>query len=633
MKRIALPLMTFAISVFFYSCGEKDLYDPNTNQETTANDVKENARQVFGVDFGADQDWNMLVNGKVTIKADADLDHIAKVRVLSVENGEINILNETSAQQGQTVELSYDAPAGTTRLFAACVAADGTTLMQGFNVGQTSVSFKSDVVAKARFRAFENAAYPELPVIASVKKSYNLEYTEKANRGEAKYALWKDATWNDYFYFQDEDNILKKGLQNIAIDKLSADEAADLQTVISSYLPAAYFKWGQRYNENFSESIVPSDGLFVYQNNHLVTVGDAPVRVAPIYMSGEMKNCNLFYYYFKPEDVEASGMDEADYIRQLPKYQLALSPYGDKEHGYLGREVLYTLAYYGDETPAKGTKAQTFFFPKGYKIGFVLRNFNRCGELYGDGRLNTQVNQWNTFAQANLEPNTSRVAAFGINNKGYLCFEDGTDQDFDDLILEIESGVVPLKLCYMDMRSKVYTFAFEDRELGDYDMNDIVIKAQRLNDTQVKYSLEATGAYDEIYIRGLKDATVLTSKEVHALFNVPQSTFVNTTAERYQPIQEIVNVDKNFSFSRPSDQPYIVNQTMGKEIHVSMKGEDPHGILVPCDWQYPLEKICVGGVANPAYKQFNNWGQGNVASTNWYYYPEAGKVYTQSVFK
>ena len=101
----------------------------------------------------------MLVNGKVTIKADADLDHIAKVRVLSVENGEINILNETSAQQGQTVELSYDAPAGTTRLFAACVAADGTTLMQGFNVGQTSVSFKSGVVAKARFRAFENAAY------------------------------------------------------------------------------------------------------------------------------------------------------------------------------------------------------------------------------------------------------------------------------------------------------------------------------------------------------------------------------------------------------------------------------------------------------------------------------------------
>ena len=64
-----------------------------------------------------------------------------------------------------------------------------------------------------------------------------------------------------------------------------------------------------------------------------------------------------------------------------------------------------------------------------------------------------------------------------------------------------------------------------------------------------------------------------------------------------------------------------------------MKGEDPHAILVPCDWQYPLEKICVGGVVNPAYKQFNNWGQGNVASTNWYYYPEAGKVYTQSVFK
>jgi hypothetical protein len=612
------------------------LYDPNANQENqteTATDVKENVKRVFGVDFSADQDWSMLVNNKVTIKADADLADVAKVRVVSVENGEINILNEASVQKNQTVELSYDAPKGVSRLFAACVAADGTYKMQGFTVGQTTVSFRSGAAAKAHRRAFENAQFPELPIIKSFKKSYNLIKKENANRGVEDVALWKDTKWNDKFYLQDEEKVFKIGEQYIAVDELADDEKADLQAIISSFLPAAYFKSGQRYNENFDDKIVPSDGLFVYQNNHLVTLGDKPIRVAPVYMSGQMGGCNLFYYYFKPEQVTASGMSEDDFIRQLPKYQLALKPYGDKEHGFLGRQELYTLAYYGDGEPTVGQQAESFIFPEGYKIGFVLRNFDRQGELYGDGRLNTEVNQWKSFALANLAPNTSRVAAFGANNKNYLCFEDGTDQDYDDLILELESGVVSLVNYDMDMRSKVYTFAFEDRDLGDYDMNDVVIKAQRLNDTQVKYSLEATGAYDELYIRGVKNATVLGSKEVHALFGVAQNTFVNTKDDRYQPIQEIVNVEANFSFSRPSDQPYIFNKTTGKEIHVSMKGEDPHSIVVPCDWQYPLERICVGGTSNPAFKQFNNWGQGNVSSTDWYLHPENGKVYTLSVFK
>lgn len=635
MKKFALPFLSFVLSGLLYSCGEKDLYEPTTEPENDKQpSVAENVRQVFGVDFGADQDWNMLANGKVSIKADANLSNIAKVRVLSIENGEINILNEANASEGQIIELTYDAPAGTKRLFAACVASNGEYLMRGFSTSDSSVSFKSTTTAKAPRRAFENEAYPELPVIADVKKSYNLENVEKANKGNESYVLWKNSGWSDYFYFQDENNVLKKGLQSIAIADLSDDEKSDLQAIISSFLPAVYWRWGLRYNENFDERIVPSDGLFAYQNGHLTTTGNQPVRVAPIFQSGDMAKCNLFYYYFKPEAVEASGLSEVDYIKQLPKYQLALTPYGGEAKGFLGRKELYTLAYYGDGTPAKGTVAESFIFPEGYKIGFVLRNFSRHGDLYGDGRLNIEINQWGDFAYAKLEPNTSRIAAFGANNKDYLCFEDGTDQDFDDLIMEVESGVVPLEHYDMDMRSKVYTFAFEDHDLGDYDMNDVVIKAQRLNDTQVKYSLEATGAYDELYIRGIQNATLLNdSKEVHALFNVSQNTFVNTESSRIAPIQETITVDRNFSFSRPSDQPYIYNKTTDKEIRISMKGEDPHAILIPCDWQYPLERVCVGGVADPAYKQFNNWGQKAVSSTDWYNYPEAGKVYTQSVFE
>ena len=52
-------------------------------------------------------------------------------------------------------------------------------------------------------------------------------------------------------------------------------------------------------------------------------------------------------------------------------------------------------------------------------------------------------------------------------------------------------------------------------------------------------------------------------------------------------------------------------------------GEDPHGIMVPNDFHYPLEKVCI----KDAYSEFNNWGQNPINSTDWYLTPNEGKVY------
>jgi hypothetical protein len=612
---------------------QKELIDTDESQ------VAANAKNIFGAAFGANQDWNMLSNGKVTINVNADMEDIAKVRILAFGNGEITILNEMAAAKGQKVELNYDAPASADRLFAACVSSTGEYRFKGFAIGQAEVSFQPNGKRAATRRAFEDLPFPELPVIVNSKKSYNTERTEKANKGDQSVALWKDSHWNDIFYFQDEDNVLKKGLQSIALEDLAADEKSDLQAIISSYLPAAYFKWGNRYNDNYDETISKSNGLFAYQHTYLTTVGDKPVRIAPVYQSGEMSQCNLFYYFFKPEDVKKSGMSEVDYVKQLPKYQLMVTPNANAGRQVIVRQELWTLAYYGDETPAKGTQATSFIFPEGYKIGFVLRNFKHSGELYGDGRLNIEINQWGNFKTSNFQdgnaPAIARIAAFGANGKDYLCFEDGTDQDFDDLIIEIESGVENIEQYDIDQYSKVYTFAFEDRDLGDYDMNDVVVKAKRIDETHVKYSLEATGANDELYLRNINGQVLNGKTEIHKLFNKDRMSFVNTQAgkERVEPVQETIEVDRFFGFSKEECQIYIYNRTTGKNVKLATKGQDPHGILIPCDWQYPLESICVGGQHAPAYKQFNSWGMSHVQSTDWYNYPEAGRVYTLSVFK
>jgi hypothetical protein len=155
-------------------------------------------------------------------------------------------------------------------------------------------------------------------------------------------------------------------------------------------------------------------------------------------------------------------------------------------------------------------------------------------------------------------------------------------------------------------------------------MNDVVIKAERLNISQVKYTVAACGAYDELYLRNIDGKTLNTTTEIHKLFGVDNlSTFINTQTKNYEPVSEVVTVDPSFSFTDFSKQVYIYNKTQGYEVKMSQKGEDPHGIMIPCDFQYPTEKTCI----KDAYTTFNSWGENPVTSTDWYLNPVSGKVF------
>jgi hypothetical protein len=195
------------------------------------------------------------------------------------------------------------------------------------------------------------------------------------------------------------------------------------------------------------------------------------------------------------------------------------------------------------------------------------------------------------------------------------------------MIVEINGGL-ELVDAAQEINNNVYTFCFEDRKLGDYDMNDVVIKAERLNISQVKYSVVACGAYDELYLRNINGQTLNENTEIHALFNVTNlSTFINTQTKNYEPVSEVITVDPSFSFTDFSKQVYIYNKTQDYDVKMSQKGEDPHGIMIPSDFKYPIEKTCI----KDAYKQFNNWGANPVSSTSWYLSPEDGKVMSVSV--
>jgi LruC domain-containing protein len=69
--------------------------------------------------------------------------------------------------------------------------------------------------------------------------------------------------------------------------------------------------------------------------------------------------------------------------------------------------------------------------------------------------------------------------------------------------------------------------------------------------------------------------------------------------------------------------PYIFDKTTNYNVYISRVGQDPHGIMIPNDFKYPLEKVCI----KDAYAEFNNWGVNQVTSTDWYTKPTSGKVY------
>lgn len=318
---------------------------------------------------------------------------------------------------------------------------------------------------------------------------------------------------------------------------------------------------------------------------------------------------------------------------------------GDRPDGAIDYIPLETIPF--EMTPV------SLAIPKGHKIGFMHKkggedNSNdfttkNMGETYGDGYLNKEINSFPEFNSAvdlfGMRLTDPRVAIFKANNHNYITFEDGTDCNFTDIVIEIVSGIqVEDGDLSQKPKNAVYTYCFEDRQNGDYDMNDIVIKAMRLDATHVLFSIEACGAYDVLNLREIHGKLLSSYIDVHQLFGIsnPQ-TYINTQtgATHYEPIQEVVQVDPDFSFSNvgfekdKGKQIYIYNKTEEREVRLSTRGEDPHGIMIPCDFKYPTERTSL----HHAYPHFLDWAKGDNTYYDWYNQPNPSGVYDSGGFQ
>ena len=148
-------------------------------------------------------------------------------------------------------------------------------------------------------------------------------------------------------------------------------------------------------------------------------------------------------------------------------------------------------------------------------------------------------------------------------------------------------------------------------------MNDVVIKARRIDKTSIEYSVVACGAFDELLIKNINGRVINENTEVHKMFN-SEPTYINTIpGQSVESVTETIKVNSNFSFLNEETQPYIVDISTGAVIKLAKRGEDPHGIMIPYDFKYPVERVCI----KDAYPQFNSWGKNSVTSTEWYKFP------------
>ena len=601
-----------------YSCSNIEDY-PFDEIIYGKTEARENMQKVFGETF--DTDWKTTNTVSLTVNVDGDREDVAKLMILVNPpfgaNSTAGILNGSDAQYGDQLTFTLDVPKVCKRLYATLVYKDGTYYVKGFDVNQTSVSFREDAVVTAapEGRRKVQAATVSYKLNRSVQ-SYN---KERWMQGVAGYEGWA----NDSLYqLSDGDE------QKIMITSASSydkDFIADIRACIFTYLPEK--------QDNLPK--IQASGYY-NSDSYLTTTGEEPIVLYPVYRndagSNEAANSHLYYYYYNPEElVGMSEEEEVQFLKDLPKYKAVQMWRTVKNlpNDTIIKHLGYQLLYYGDtKKPVLNKTTGTVDFPDGYRIGFMSRCMHgmasKRGEVYGDGRLNKGINMFGDYASSGFGDSDPRMAWVEYNKKLFLCVETGSDRDFNDVVFEISGGVESFNDKF-DAACNGYTFCYEDTRKGDYDLNDVVIRAKRISATQIEYAVMACGASDELYIYNVEGKTINKKTEVHELFGVYDRSFINTQRNRKKFDYVLDTIDVPWNYSILKNPPAVYNKTKNILISLSLEGQDPHGVLIPIEFEWPLERVSV----KDAYAKFVEWAREISLYENWYVDPETDKVYNK----
>lgn len=189
----------------------------------------------------------------------------------------------------------------------------------------------------------------------------------------------------------------------------------------------------------------------------------------------------------------------------------------------------------------------------------------------------------------------------------------------------------------------IWSYAFEDSYRADYDLNDCVVKVQEDpdDDSKLILTLCCTGASYNLYLYlrtpdGI-DKPLFNGLEVHAAMGGTAGMFINTGNQ--QLISDNPSLFQNittlatYKIDKPTGSTLgnldIWLQSPEGEIHIATEGSDPHGVVIPLDWQWPKEFTNVKLAYVDDYDGFAQFAEGSTYGTStWYTHPVSGNVIT-----
>lgn len=573
------------------------------------------AEKELGISISGQHTWNMTVQGSVTFTNIPEDYKGAALAVLS-QNPYSDTLGTaaTLAYVEEQTSVAYEAPGHLKKLYAACIREDGQMLVKSFARGAETVDmsdegYKLVNASKSRMtRAGEQAELEFQPTINAMlfgEKGWANDRFAFIERGG------QDADFNDFSKYS---NTYKTFLPE------GKNSTSKLKTYEDMY--------------NFHWTVVGKDG--------------GEVTLIPVHKQSAQHEYLGYFYCLPGEDIN---------FKDVPKYVFSE---GIKQDMIVKDDVddyvanAYRLIYYDKDGNASYT------FPEGTKIYFFLhclpsmKAYSWCNhswdnqlgiDYYSMPDLNRDMllhlNQdhnvnFNPYGGNDDWEESPRVVYFNQDNTNYIGMEDGTDMDYNDIVCMVRGNLEGFpKSEIVEAKPQVYTYAFEDTKLGDYDMNDVVLRVWR--DTSRKHELTvqlvATGAYNNLKVfyddHGVKYAepvALFDGKEVHEALGIEAKTFGNTMSQNVAKLPT-TNIQYDYAkFRYYKADFYIVDMATGAEVHLpsaqGLVGSAPYAICVPSRWQWPIEHTPI----TKAYTSFVGYAANPSVNVDWYV-GEKGSVF------
>lgn len=622
MKKVLFYFL-LTVTAFTACTKDKDLYDPAAVEKRNAEKELANAEAKLGVKIDPEQDWLMTATRSVLV---TDLPSDIKASQLLIMDANPFVDNNAQVYaafdvSGESFTISFEAPKEAT-VYAVCVSKDGNVRMTTLEAGKETLSFKK----KDNYKYVDVSSASRL---FAPKKAALKGFNELTWQNTVHSEMFANDGWADQWAY------VSRGNTNVHFDDMN-----ELLDNVFGFLPEGGL--------NFRDTLNKAE---MVRNNYYAVVGEGggEVTVTAIYRNTSNPDTRFGYYYFVPgEERNIKTVRKFIFEEALP-----MNYHNVKRNDIPSEQDVpaYKLVYYD----ANGNASYTF--PEGTEIGFFntvspryISGMDKPFNWYNEGTSNLALSEY--FKGRNVLPDWaksynvgwetfSHTVMFQRGGVSFVCFEDWV-QDFDmnDIVLMIDGNIedaplAPTKSCKENIKFYRYSYGFEDTFIGDYDMNDAVLRVwrQNLQTKDLTVELAATGAADKIYIYYQRDngerVELFDGKEAHEAFQLcgnPAAEFYNTETINgpILPVCKLTLSNKEWEdFNYNKADFFIINKTKDFEVHnpaaLGEKGGAPYAICAPQkSWKWPKEHICITNAYNPMFAPFAADRNVNV---DWYKFP------------